>query len=267
MNTVKVHNQIVQWIKQKIKTTEVDGIVLGISGGIDSSVAAALSVEALSKECVHGIIMPYYRDNHFDDALDMVNINEIPYSTIWINGIYDSLYDTGLLWKNKTKENTMSRIRMVLLRAYANEHNLLLVGTGNASETMIGYCTKGGDSEADIFPLYKLTKGQVYQLAAYINELHGKTFDAVPHIPEEIILKKPSAGLSPEQTDENDLGMTYKDIDKLVTQFKFGVPAQDVSDKTRERFNILYKTSAHKRSGIQYPDIPGIDLVPYFGKR
>jgi len=277
MNTEKIFNQIVKWMYGKVKTSRSKCFVLGVSGGIDSAVCAFLASVAIGNDNVHAILMPCHHfdeehkkvDEHFDNALDVANMLAINYSTIWINEIYDAIYNTGLLWKHKTKENTMSRIRMTLLRASANENNALLIGSGNASETMVGYFTKGGDNEADIFPILELTKGQVYELADYINRVHvliNPRSNNSPIISEKVIQKAPSAGLTPGQTDEEDLGITYEDLDKLVLQNKFGIPAHDVSDEAVKRFNELYQNSAHKRDGIQYPKLSGTDLVPDFGK-
>jgi len=250
---IYAYDKIVSWIREKIQKSGLNGITIGISGGIDSAVSAVLAIGAIGKEKVDGLILPYYDDKHFKDALDVAGSFDIHRSTIWINDIYDSYYHTGLLWKDITKENTMARIRMTLLRAYANEHNMLLVGTGNMSEAMVGYCTKGGDDEADIFPIIRLMKYQVYELARYINQLANLN-GPIPHIPEEIINKEPSAGLYPNQTDKNDLDMNYETLDKLIIQHKWGIHA-NASNKETLRFKELFNGSEHKRCGIQFPEL------------
>jgi NAD+ synthase len=250
MNTEKVCDQIINWILSMVKESGKNGIVLGISGGIDSAVVCKLSMLALGKENVHGMMLPYYSDYHYSDAVNLVNKFGISHSTIWINKIYQAIYETGLLWGDKTKENTMSRIRMVLLRAYANDNNVLLAGTGNASEYFTGYFTKGGDSEADIFPIIQLTKGQVYEIAK---------LDKVS-IPDTIIRKIPSAGLAPGQSDENDLGLTYQELDQLVLQYKYGTPTKNVSENSEQIFDNLRRLSEHKRSNIKHPNISDVDL-------
>ena len=258
MNKFDIYENISSWIHLMVSEANKDGVTIGISGGIDSAVCGALAKSALGPNKVHGLILPYYHDHHFEDALSVANSFNIQYSVIWINQIYDSIYDTGLLYRDLTKENTMARIRMTLLRAHTNEHNTLLIGTGNQSEYMIGYCTKGGDDEADIFPIIDLLKCQVYELAGYINNLYSFNIN----IPQEVIDKKPSAGLSPDQTDEDDLGMTYDILDKLIIQYKWDIPAQGVTEEQRKRFSELYKNSEHKRCGIQCPNIPSFKLKP-----
>lgn len=254
MNCEKVCDRITDWIYDKTKKNNMDGLIIGISGGIDSSLCTALSIMALGKDNVHGLLMPYYKDQHFTDALNFVNNIGVNYNTICINEIYDSFYYTGLLWKNKTKENTMARIRMVLLRAYANEYNSLVIGTDNLSETLTGYFTKGGDGEADIFPIHELTKGQVYELAKYVNGLNNEK----EIIPKNIITKAPSAGLHLDQTDESDLGLSYSDMENIILNIKYGKPMENVSESKRFKFFKLMKESYHKRESMQFPKIQDI---------
>lgn len=263
MNTEKVYKKIVSFVSTYIKRFRFEKAILGVSGGIDSALTLAVLSDALKKEQIHCVLMPYYKNNHFDDAINIVNIFGMDYSTIWINKIYDSFHDTGLLWKDATKENTMSRIRMILLYACASEHNGVVVGTTNASESYVGYLTKFGDGGVDIEPLLNLSKKHVYELVSYFNDMHKKKG---LHIPEEVISKEPTADLRPDQTDEDDLG-SYDTIDKMIDFLRYGIPTHDVSVEDKQRFFELYDSSEHKRSVPKSPHIDIKDLVPNFGKR
>lgn len=177
--------------------------VIGLSGGIDSSVVAYLCVGAVGKENVIGLHLPYKSQGTEDSVLieknlgiksDLVNIGPIVDSFPVIVSDNDKL----------VKGNIMARIRMVLLYQYANAYNGMVVGTTNKTEAEIGYYTKYGDGAVDFEPIVDLYKGEVRELAALIG------------VPERIITKAPSAGLWEDQTDENELGITYDELDDII---------------------------------------------------
>lgn len=264
MKIKNIYNSIVEGIRKKVETSGLEGIVLGFSGGVDSSVDGALAIHAIGKDRVRGLLMPFYEDEHFSDAMDVVNIYNITYHTIWINEIYDAFWHTGILWKNITKENTMARIRTDLLRAYANDHNMLVLSNMNQAEEDVGYGTKGGDTDGDYYPLKWIPKCVVGKLAEYINHLH-EVDESDIFIPDNVISKPPSAGLTPGQTDEGDLGITYQDIDKMSMYLHYQVPVHGVSEKAIHRFWMLHEKAKHKRKHFEAPYINHHDLISVFG--
>jgi len=195
--------------------------------------------------------MPFYHSDHFHDAIDVVNNLKIPHSTIWINNIYDAFYDTGHLWKSRAKENLMARIRMCLLYAFANEHDLLVVGTSNLIEIQTGYFTKFGDGGNDIEPIGKCSKHHIYALAGYFNEINGNFI-----IPEKVIMKQPTAELHPDQLDTDDIG-PYHIADRIIEYIAFG--KNDISDIDQNDVNKimdLVRLSSHKREMASIPIMP-----------
>ena len=191
-------------IKNKVKNANVNGVVLGLSGGLDSTVSLFLCVKALGPNKVLGLFMPEKKEDIDDDIVNVVNNFGIDYKTIGINSIINAFEENlGDADKNTTG-NLKARIRMSILYYCANRDNLLVVGTSNKSEIMQGYFTLHGDGASDIKPLKGLYKTEVFDLAKNLG------------LPESIIKKKPTAGLWPGQTDEKDLGISYKNLDKIL---------------------------------------------------
>lgn len=225
----KVAKRIENFIKEKTKG--LDGCVLGISGGIDSTVIAYLSVNALGKDKVHGVLMPYDKQNTEDAKLVAENLG-INYEIINIKPVVKIFkkvaphyFDTNL-----SEGNLRARIRMCFLYGCANTKRSLVLGTGNKSELMIGYLTKYGDGGVDIEPIGHLYKTEVWELAKHIK------------VPKKIIEKAPSAELWDGQTDENELGFDYYILDKILQG-----ETNDVEGSLIEKVNKMVKNSAHKR--------------------
>jgi len=175
--------------------------VIRISGGLDSGVVAALCVRAIGKEKVIAVLMPY-KDQDVEDGrivADHLGIKGIEVNIGEIINRFDFI-DLDKLGKG----NVMARIRMVVLYAFANTFNGLVVGTGNKSEIEIGYFTKYGDGGVDVEPIGDLYKTEIFEMAKLLG------------IPVKIINKKPSAELWEGQTDEDELGLTYKELDAVL---------------------------------------------------
>jgi len=211
---------IINFIKEMKKGSNVDGVVIGLSGGIDSSTVAYLLREAVGSENIYSYHLsssttPKEDTEHARLVASLLNIN---YQEITIDSISHEFLslanndndESGLVndissLENKAAEgNLKARIRMSLLYYFANLQNCLVVGTGNKSELLIGYFTKYGDGGCDFEPIGDIYKTQLKKLA----KLWG--------IPKEIIDKPPRAGLWEDQTDEDDIGFSYEVLDQLL---------------------------------------------------
>lgn len=199
---------LVNFLYNETSRFGIKKLVVGLSGGIDSTVAAYLAVQALGKKNVLGILMPYKTSSadSVKDALTVVKALGIKSMLINLTGAVDALAENDPdILKNKVRfGNIMARMRMIGLFDQSNEYKGLVLGTGNKTEILLGYSTLYGDSASAINPLGDLYKTQVWQLAEALN------------CPKEIIKKKPSADLWSGQTDEGELGFTYKEADELL---------------------------------------------------
>ena len=221
------------------RTLKFHGGVIGLSGGIDSTVVAHLAVKAIGASKVLGLIMPYsapykYRPSYSintNDAIRTAQILGITYKVIDIKPIVEGFEKATIDFTDKSvKGNLMARVRMCLLYGYANWKNLLVLGTSNKSEYETGYLTKYGDGGVDIEPIGNLYKTHVFELAKYLK------------IDEKIIAKKPSADLWDGQTDEEDLGIDYTTLDRILSGETMGISEDDIRKVER-----LIEISKHKR--------------------
>ena len=221
-----------------IKTQAGDKpVVLGLSGGLDSSVVAYLAVEALGTDKVHGIIMPSNTNTKEDFELANLvckNLNITPI-TYHLSPIIDGYKKVLNLKDKKVLGNIKARIRMTILYSKANEINGLVLGTGNKTEIMTGYSTKHGDAGCDILPIGDLYKTEERELAKIIG------------VPEEIISRPPTAGLWEGQTDEEELGITYENLDKILKALEDNENLDNFDKNEIELVQNLIKNSEHKR--------------------
>lgn len=207
LNCEETKDNIVDFIKSKVDESKTEGIVIGLSGGIDSTLTAYLACEAVGSENVFGIVMPS-TTTPTEDKIHGIEIAQhlgIPYKEIAIDSILNEyLSMTQLDENNMAIGNLKARIRMAIIYYYANVKNYLVSGTGNKSEILIGYFTKYGDGGCDIEPIGDLYKTDVYELSQYLK------------IKKEILDKPPRAGLWANQTDEEEIGMTYGLLDNIL---------------------------------------------------
>jgi NAD+ synthase (glutamine-hydrolysing) len=194
------------------------GVILGLSGGIDSALTLAIAVDALGAEKVHAVMMPseFTADMSVDDAREMVNTLGVKYSEIAIKDLFTQYLATlapqfGNLPMDATEENLQARIRGMLLMAISNKFGSIVVTTGNKSEMAVGYCTLYGDMAGGFALLKDVPKTLVYQLSNYRN--------SVSHvIPERIITRPPSAELRADQKDQDSLP-AYEVLDGIMEAY------------------------------------------------
>ena len=241
MENKQLTDKLVLWIKDKVKTAGCKGAVLGMSGGIDSAVTAVLCKRAFPRSTL-GINLPCYSNPEDQEHAGLVAEKfAIPYKVI----VLDSIYDTFLkiLPQGKAEvglnllaqSNLKARLRMVTLYYHANRLRRIVVGSGNRSELAIGYFTKWGNGGVDIMPIGNLVKKQVVELAQYLD------------IPQAIIDKPPSAGLWQGQTDENEMGLTYKKLDNYLTTGR-------AEAKLKGKIEMLIARAQHKLTSPPVPD-------------
>lgn len=204
-----ITEKIVSWLQEKVTAAGATGCVLGLSGGIDSAVAAALAQKAFPETTLAVILPVESSPVDVEDAWLVARALNLKAVEINLDGVYRSLVQT-LATDDKLEANNLAlanikpRLRMIALYYQAARHNYLVIGTGNKSEIVTGFFTKYGDGAVDLEPLGELVKAQVYQLAEHLG------------IPEKIIAKTPTAGLWPGQTDEEELGFSYRQLDEYI---------------------------------------------------
>ncbi len=226
--------QCEQWLRDRVKDAGAKGIVLGLSGGIDSSVLAALGREALGREGVLGVIMPCNSIPEDEaDARLLAEAIDVEFARVDLSNMFYLLCEgIGGNLGALTQSNIKARLRMVTLYAFAQSRNLLVCGTSNRSEYETGYFTKYGDSGVDLMPLAGFLKRDIRAMARELG------------VPERIITKAPSAGLYEGQTDEGDMGFTYDVLDEYLATGKIDDP------KAKERIDVMRRRSEHKRKPI-----------------
>lgn len=216
--TSRIQECLVLGIRDYFKKTGFSKAVIGLSGGIDSALVAQLAVDALGSENVTGIAMPsqYSSAHSLSDAEELAKNLNIPFRVQPIK-FFHSTFSIELrsifaphAIQSLTDENLQSRLRALILLAFSNQNNALLLATGNKSEFAVGYCTIYGDMAGALAPIGDLYKTQVYQLAHYYNELKAR-----PIFSHSMLTKAPSAELKPNQTDQDSLP-PYEILDRIL---------------------------------------------------
>jgi NAD+ synthase len=197
---------LTSFIKSEINRAGFAHAVVGLSGGIDSALSCVLAAEALGPENVLAVRMPYRSSSpeSLEHAQMVIEQFKVRSETIEITGMVDALISRDPQMSNMRKGNIMARARMIVLYDQSEAFKGLVIGTGNKTEILLGYSTLWGDSASALNPIGDLYKAQVRQLARALG------------IPSAIVDKPPSADLWAGQTDENELGFTYEDVDKLL---------------------------------------------------
>ena len=241
-----VYTHIIAEIKKYFKTAGITKAVIGVSGGVDSALCLKLTVDALGSENVTALLMPekgISTDENLNHAKKLCQYLEVEQYQISINKFLRDYISMPWQVSPMAYANTKARVRMTMLYNYANTKNALVIGTSNRSELAIGYGTKYGDLAGDIELIGSLLKEEVYELADHVG------------LPDIFIEKPPSAELYAGQTDEKELGFSYKDLDNILKKLDAGESKESILSKgidpnTVHKIFRLMESTAHKTSPI-----------------
>ncbi len=259
MSILDIANCIIEFIRLEVSRAQSNGVVLGLSGGVDSSVAVSLATKALGNKRVLGLILPdrkVSKQKDIDDAVELSKQLDIKYQIIDITEIKQKYIDL-LPVEKISLGNLTARIRMTLIYYYANLYNKLVLGTSDKSEMMIGYFTKFGDGASDLLPLADVYKTQVRDLGMYLN------------VPKTILLKKSTPSLWLNQTAENEIGMEYEKIDtilKYLDENNSSIREKDLVKKGCNKNDVVFiknllLKNIHKRR------TPKICSIPFYNSK
>jgi len=246
-------DHVTEFVAGVVDAAGAEGAVLGLSGGIDSTLTVHLAVEALGADRVRGLVLPsgVNTDENMSDAERVARMVEIEYDVIDVDPIVDAFTDA---YPEGTDDrtalgNVRVRTRAVLNYFVANAESLVVLGTGNRSEAMTGYFTKYGDQAVDCNPIGNLYKRQVRQLASHLG------------VPEDLVTKPPSAEMWEGQTDEEEMGLDYDTLDAILALHVDGpfsksatVETLGVPESAVERVVELVEQSQHKREMPPAPE-------------
>lgn len=247
LNFPEVEKRITRFIKEYVENAGAEGIVLGLSGGIDSSMVAALSSLSIGGQRVIGLMLPEketFNQQDIDDAKTIAEKFQIKTHVCDMTQILDRFYEGIPVFDKKdrlSKGNIKARTRMIYLYYFANKLNLIVCGSSDKSETMMGYFTKWGDVAADISPLMDLYKTQVRKLALHLG------------FPEKIALKPSTPALWPNQLAESELGIKYELLDLILYGLERFVPVEEIADQLNIEKRVVSKVKSrwlaveHKR--------------------
>jgi NAD+ synthase len=238
-----ITKKIEDFLKMKLQDSNSNGVILGLSGGIDSSVITYLCSRVL-KDKTLALVMPDSKispKEETEDALKIIDKLGIDYKLLDINLIV-SEYSKYLEPNERALGNLRARVRANILYYYANSKNLLVVGSSDKSEYLIGYFTKFGDGSSDILPIAALYKTQVREIAKFLG------------VPQNIIEKKSSPNLWKGHIAEEEIGVSYEEIDSILyclfdkkLTIEDTIETTGIEKNTIEKINNLYNTSKHKR--------------------
>ena len=229
---------LTSFIRDAVEISGTQGVVVGLSGGVDSSLSAALAVRALGPERVHGFLLPY-RTSSAESERDARAVAEhlgMPHRAIDISPMVDAYFEIEPDAGADRRGNKMARERMTILFDQAKKLDALVLGTSNKTEILLGYSTVFGDNASSLNPLGDLYKCQIWQLSRHLG------------LPSEVIDKAPSADLWPGQTDEGELGFSYEIADEVLhLLFDLGLRPEEVAARGYEERVVRRIVSLEQR--------------------
>jgi NAD+ synthase len=255
INQPETEKRITRFIREYVEKAGVDGIVLGLSGGVDSNTTAALASRASGGRKVLGLLMPEqetFNQQDIDDAMVVAKKFGLETQVCDITKALDGFYKTIQVFDaadKLCKGNIKARTRMIMLYYYANKLNRIVCGSSDKSETMMGYFTKWGDVAADISPIMDLYKSQVRKLAEHLG------------VPTELAMKRSTPALWPKQLAETELGIKYEMLDLILFGLERFMNIEDIAqqlllEKTLvEKVKKRWLNSEHKRRMILAPKL------------
>ena len=245
---IEITKKIQTGLVQKCNDNNKDGVIIGLSGGIDSVVLAYLCANSIKSKTL-ALVMPDSKispNDETEDAIKIVDALELNYKLLDINSIHKEYYNV-LEPNDLSLGNLRARIRKNILYYYANSKNLLVLGSSDKSEFNIGYFTKFGDGAADLLPIVSLYKTQIREIAKELG------------VPTNIITKKSSPNLWPNHVAETEIGATYEEIDCILycildkkMSINETINQTKIEKETVEKIYQLYKKSEHKRITPDY---------------
>lgn len=258
MNSQKVADYIIKWLKEYVTTAKVNGFILGVSGGIDSAVTASLCARTGFPVLV--LELPIHQgENQVTRAQDFIQHLKKTYinvssQKVELTSVFDAFKNNIPKTDDKAKvnlslANTRARLRMTTLYHIAGLHGFIVAGTGNKVEDFgVGFYTKYGDGGVDISPIADLMKSEVYELGAFLN------------VPSSILKAAPTDGLfGDNRTDEDQLGASYDELEWAMQQVQYGKKSNDFTGRKKEVFDIysrLHRINTHKMIPIPVCKIP-----------
>ncbi|MFP4481269.1 MAG: NAD(+) synthase [Thermovirgaceae bacterium] len=237
----KLAVMIEEWLGKRLRSSGRRGGIVGLSGGIDSAVVAAMLKNVCGSDML-AVIMPCHSlEEDVRDAYRVAEALDLPHTLVDLTPVFESLTESVLVVQDSFDRlplaNVKPRLRMTTLYLLGQQLKYLVCGTGNKAELTIGYFTKYGDSGVDVLPLGDLLKGEVREVARYLG------------VPEQIVSKPPSAGLWKGQTDAGEIGLDYDIIDTYLS-------GGEIPGEARQKIDAMKDRSSHKR---EMPPICSID--------
>ena len=255
LNLTDIEKRIMNFIRECVEKAGADGIVLGLSGGVDSSTIAALSSLAIGGDRVLGLLLPEretFSRKDVSDALSVAEKFKMKTQTCDITPALEGFYVTIPIFDQADKlckGNIKARTRMIFLYYYANKLNRIVCGSSDKSETMMGYFTKWGDVAADISPIMDLYKTQVRRLAEHVG------------IPAELAMKPATPALWPDQFAETELGMNYDTLDLILFGLERFMGTEEIAEQLKldnafvEKIKKKWLSAEHKRRVLLAPKL------------
>ncbi len=234
---MSIIEELERWIRGQVSAARARGAAFGLSGGLDSAVVGALCARALGERAL-GVIMPCMSQAcDAEDAMRVASECGIRTMTIDLESVLEAILSELPAAGRMAVSNLKVRLRMVTLYYIANSDGLLVAGTSNKSERLAGYFTKWGDAAADFYPIAGIYKTDLYEVARELG------------VPTSILEREPSAGLWEGQTDEGEMGVTYRQLDEILKAIEEGRPP-DAPAEMVERVRRMMEASEHKRAPV-----------------